>query len=162
MSTQMCTIESIRRANLCLRQRKCPVGQRPAKSVAPVDLVFHHQFELLAHARHSYQPGSRQARVDLAEVHGGHAEAKLRLDHPLVHVKLQTVQPAVGVRQVLERLLEAPKGVVETNAFRALPIQNRDRTVSVHEQSICLPRQAQSAMKERYLRTEPQREISYF
>ena len=65
-----------------------------------------------------------------------------------------TIQPPVGVWEVLERLLEAPKGVVETNAFRALPIQNRDRTVSVHKQSICLPRQAQSAVKQTDLSSE--------
>ena len=58
-----------------------------------------------------------------------------------------TIQPPVGVWQVLERLLEAPERVVESDALRALPVQDGDRTISVHKQSICLPRQAQSAVK---------------
>ena len=54
-------------------QGKCRVGQRPAYRLAPADLVLNNQLELVAHARHLYQPGSRQTRVDLPEVHGGYA-----------------------------------------------------------------------------------------
>ena len=82
--------ESIWRATLWQRQRKCRVGQRPAHGLAPEDLVFHDQFELFSHGRDLNQLRPRQGRVHLAEIHGGDAKAKLCFDHPLVHVELQT------------------------------------------------------------------------
>ena len=54
-------------------QGKCRVGQRRAYRLPPRHLVLNNQFELVAHARHLYQPGTRQIRMDLPEPHGGYA-----------------------------------------------------------------------------------------
>ena len=66
----------------------------------------------------------------------------------------QTIQPTVGVWQVLEWLSQTPEGVAEADGLRALPIQNRDRAAIVHEKSVGLARQAQSAVKQRDLGPE--------
>jgi hypothetical protein len=65
-----------------------------------------------------------------------------------------TIQPPVGVWQVLERLLEAPERVVESDALRALPVQDGEGTISVYEKRVGLPGQTQPVVKERYLGTK--------
>ena len=55
---------------------------------------------------------------------------------------------------MLEWLPQTPETVAEADGLRALPIQNRDRAVSVHEKRVGLARQAQPAVKQTYLGAE--------
>ena len=67
---------------------------------------------------------------------------------------IATIQPPVGVWEVLERLFEAPKRVFEADALRALPVQDYEGTISVYEKRVGLPGQTQPVVKERYLGTK--------